>query len=291
MVVGDSGRLRQILLNLTSNAIKFTESGEVAMEVTIAADNAAAEPGTYLAHFSVRDTGIGIPADKQRTIFEAFTQVDNSTSRRYGGTGLGLTISSRLVKAMGGKIWVESRSGHGSTFHFTVRFGLPTYPEAAHSAKGASVLHDVPHLLEALKILLVEDTVVNQKIATHVLKKKGHFVTVACDGQQALQTLKRSTFDLVLMDVQMPVMDGFEATAAIREREKSSGGRLPIIAMTAHALKGDADKCLQAGMDGYISKPFQPQTVFDEIRRVMERTSRASGNARVQPTVEDQHSN
>jgi two-component system sensor histidine kinase/response regulator len=218
LLVGDSGRVRQVILNLTGNAIKFTESGEVAMEVRLDTDEESAAQDTCLMHFSVRDTGIGIPLEKQEVIFDAFAQADGSTSRRYGGTGLGLTISSRLVKAMGGRIWVESRPGHGSTFHFTARLGLPESQAALLSVEDSSVLHPIPLLPEALTILLVEDTVVNQKIARHLLEKNGHAVIVAGDGEQALQALGRHAFDLVLMDVQMPVMDGLEATAVIRKQ-------------------------------------------------------------------------
>jgi PAS domain S-box-containing protein len=275
ILVGDSGRVRQVILNLAGNAIKFTESGEVAVEVKLVAGEESSQAETCLVHFSVRDTGIGIPPEKREAIFGAFAQADSSTSRRYGGTGLGLTISSRLVKAMGGRIWVESCPGHGSTFHFTARFGLQKSSDAPCLEEDPRVQRDVSMLHDTLKILLVEDTVVNQKIATRLLEKRGHFVIVASDGREALRALEHAVFDLVLMDVQMPVMDGFETTAAIRERERSSGRRLPVIAMTAHALKGDVDKCLQAGMDGYISKPFYPQTLFEEIRRVIKRSPNA----------------
>ena len=423
-LVGDPGRLRQVVVNLIGNAIKFTTRGEIVVEVrssefavrSCEAPAAKSELRTAncercVLHFSVRDTGIGIPLEKQRLIFEAFTQADGSTTRKYGGTGLGLTISSQLVEMMGGRIWVESEVGQGSMFHFSARFGLqdtsaakpvataqPVYlrdlpvlvvddnatnrrilaetlshwgmrpttvdggqsalaamQRASHSgtpfslvlldaqmpemdgfalaerikawsrdrspqSAGATILmlssagqpgdaarcrelgvvayltkpiksldllnavlkvlgtpatHDgqsslvTRHSLRAgrrsLRILLAEDNAVNQKLAARILEKQGHTVAVANHGREALDVLAERPFDLVLMDVQMPVMGGFEATAAIRESEKASGLRIPIIAMTAHAMKGDRERCLEAGMDGYVSKPIQVEELFKAI--------------------------
>ena len=391
-VFGDAGRLRQIIVNLVGNGIKFTEGGEVVVGIEVE----SRQPEDLLLHFTVRDTGIGIAPEKQRAIFEAFTQADGSMTRKFGGTGLGLTISSRVVQEMGGKIWVESRPGEGSTFHFTVRLGLPrsrtvapqdreaislcglpvlvvddnatnrkildamlkhwlVRPELARSGSeglaaleraasadrpfplvildaqmpemdGFSLAERIKHnpqlagatimmltsagqrgdaarcrelgisvylikplrqseLLEAmlaalgkspapgsraavitrhtlrenrrkLNVLLAEDNAVNQQLAVRLLEKYGHIVTVASNGHSALDLLKKAKFDLVLMDVQMPVMDGFQATAAIRQEEASSGKHLPIVAMTAHTMAGDRERCLQAGMDAYISKPI-----------------------------------
>jgi CheY-like chemotaxis protein len=401
----DPGRLRQILVNLLGNAIKFTHQGEVVLRVT----REAATPPEGVLHFSVRDTGVGIPLDHQESIFEAFTQADGSVTRTYGGTGLGLTIASHLVQLMGGRLWVESEAGRGSTFHFTVRFALVNAP-AAIAVSDAVDLRDVPVLVvddnatnrrlleemliawrmvptraasapEALaalhvaqesgrpfrlvladvqmpdadgftlaaaikndpatagaavvllasagkpgdaarcrvlgvaaylakpikrselhgaillalgvqsadrdrsalvtrhslrearqtgRILLVEDNRVNQLVARRLLEKRGHTVVVANNGREALAILDEAAcvgFGCVLMDVQMPEMDGFECTGIIREREQTTGCRLPIIAMTAHVMQGDEARCLAAGMDAYLSKPIQPEELFDVIER------------------------
>jgi len=401
LILADPTRLRQIVVNLMGNAIKFTERGEVA--VVVALDSAAGE--SLMLHFAVRDTGLGVPLEKQKLIFEAFSQVDSSTTRKFGGTGLGLTISSRLVGLMGGKIWVESQPGRGSTFHFTAQArvsnslpadsrrvqpeqlgevrvlvvddnstnrrilgdtlkrwgmkhqleisaeaglralqeahnqGVPfqlvlsdmQMPEmdgfsfvakirenpqlvgvtvlmltsgrrqgdvargkalgvASHLSKPvarAELLVAIQQALgkvevkerstlttpsslrppgQGVRILLAEDNKVNQRVAVRMLEKDGHQVIVVGDGHQALAALEREDFDLVLMDVQMPEMGGLEATAAIREKEKSTGRHLPIVAMTAGAMQGDQEKCLAAGMDGYLSKPVRSQ----ELREIVE---------------------
>lgn len=402
-VVGDLNRLRQIILNLVSNAIKFTEKGEVVVEVK---EESRTDKEIFL-HFTVRDTGIGIPADKLESIFQPFVQADASLTRKYGGTGLGLAITSQLVSLMGGKIWVESEVGKGSTFHFTVRLGLPAKAqekilpstlsalhglkvlvvddnstnrlilkemlqswkmkpvEAANGPMALSLLQSTKHepfgllivdlsmpemdgftlienikrlelakeapiiiltsadrvgdfqkakeygasaylvkpirpsdLLDTImaikgsaelgkklaepiteqtlpelraryKILLAEDNPINQKVALHLLQKRGHTVVVVENGQQALEKIKTEEFDLVLMDVQMPVMNGFEATQKIRELEKETGHHLPVVAMTAHAMKGDREKCLEAGMDDYVSKPLYPEELYRVIERAV----------------------
>jgi two-component system, sensor histidine kinase and response regulator len=398
-LVADSGRLRQILINLVGNAIKFTEEGEVLVQVW-------SEPQTSSAavlHISVQDTGVGIPAEKQGLIFEAFSQADGSTTRKYGGTGLGLTISSKLVIMMGGHIWVESTVDKGSTFHFTIPvrvdtegplksnapeligrsvlvvddnstnraifektlsrwqmiptltdsgpgairaareardrgtpFDLvlldvnmpemdgfttadllrqeagPTPPtimmltssdqsgDAARcrkagilwylvkpvrqSALRASVLKALDATATAakkaaqekppvqpvpLRILLAEDNIVNQRVAIGLLQKAGHTVTLAANGLEAVAAFEKDRFDLILMDMQMPEMGGAEAMAVIREREKPSGGHMPIVALTAHALKGDRERCLEAGADGYVPKPVSAAMLFREIERVL----------------------
>ncbi len=403
VVIGDAGRLRQVVLNLVGNAIKFTDAGEVAVRVAADAQNGA----EGVLHFTVSDTGIGVPGDKRETIFAPFTQADTSTTRKYGGTGLGLTISNRLVAMMGGAMWVESEIGKGSHFHFTahlaaasakeIKVGMPAPAEllrgvkvlvvddnrtnrrilegmlkrwemktfavesgelalgqlseareagepyrlivtdmhmpkmdgfelveeirrrpemstatimmltsAGHQGDAARCkeLGVVAYLLKpirqselreaigrvlgadnpegaiplitryslqdarepgsSLKVLLAEDNVVNQRLVVRLLEKRGHRVAVAANGLEALAALKKEHFDLVLMDVQMPEMDGMEATAAIREEEKSGGEHQMIIALTAHAMKGDREKCLSAGMDGYLTKPIQPQEL-DEV--------------------------
>ena len=401
MVRTDANRLRQVIANLLGNALKFTERGEVGLRVSAESSN---REGVTL-HFGVTDTGIGIPAEKQRLIFEAFSQADASTARKYGGTGLGLAISSRLVAMLGGRIWVESQPGHGSSFHFTAladtaASGPGPQPAETGSLAGVAVLvvddsatsrrilgelmtgwgmettladsgaavleiltqaeqqakpfplllvdAQMPQmdgfalarlirssptlkqpvivmmtssgkpadavrcraagaaahlskpvtrrglsraLLEALhpgsllalasaaqcdeaaertqprplRILLAEDNGVNQRVASGLLEKRGHAVAVACNGRQAIDLFDAQAFDLVLMDVQMPEMDGFEATAAIRASEKATGHRVPILAMTAHAMKGDKERCLAAGMDGYLTKPIKPAALLAAI--------------------------
>ncbi|HEY1219016.1 MAG: response regulator [Bryobacteraceae bacterium] len=399
MLVGDPTRLRQIVNNLVGNSLKFTEHGEIVVK----ADLKSREGDSVLLHFTVRDTGIGIPAEKQAKIFEAFSQADGATTRQYGGTGLGLTVSLRLVKMMGGEMWVESEPGQGSCFHFTARMGVSMLPrtspalsphvpegaqflvvddnqanrrilrdtlakygaeilvaEGAHDAlalmreradagkpvtllvtdahmpdvDGFSLAEDVKsdpgfartpiimltsagqrgdaarcnqlgisayltkpvsqselreaifmlldrsgatsaadglitrhaihesHAESRLKILLAEDNPINQKLAVRMLEKRGHTLTVAGNGRQALAILQKDSFDLVLMDIQMPEMDGFEATAAIRESERGTGKHQPIVAMTAHAMKGDDRRCLDAGMDGYLAKPIRSEEVY-----------------------------
>jgi PAS domain S-box-containing protein len=397
-VIGDPGRLRQLIVNLVGNAIKFTEKGEVVVRVE--KTNGSQEEATL--HFNVRDTGIGIPGDKHQAIFSPFVQADGSTTRKYGGTGLGLAISARLVELMGGRIWVESEPGQGSTFHFIIRLALPNGPpepimppkpanlenlpvlvvddnatnrrileemlsnwqmkptvvergsaalaelkrafavgepyplvlldammpemdgytlarqiknepelrettlmmlssaegsaacaqelelaaclikpikqselfDAIVTSLGASPRSDnqpisrpipEPAGTRRLRVLLAEDNAVNQKLAVHLLEKRGHDILVANNGKEALAALEKDRFDVVLMDVQMPEMDGFEATAAIRARERATGAHQRIVAMTAHAMKGDREKCLEMGMDGYISKPLQPRELFETI--------------------------
>jgi signal transduction histidine kinase/DNA-binding response OmpR family regulator len=397
MVQGDPGRLRQIVTNLIGNAIKFTDHGEVALRVSIQAQ----DTDSRTLRFTVSDTGIGIPPEKQDLVFKAFSQADASTTRKYGGTGLGLTISARLVGIMGGKIWLESEVNKGSQFHFTMRLrtsektpelatiasaeilrdarvlivddnrtnqrilqgllsrwemqttavgsgeqaiaklatawdeGKPyklvitdmhmpemdgfelgekirNRPElatatimmltsAGHRGDGERCkalgisgyllkpvrqselreaiamvlgspkqsgaiplvtrysLHDARDPSEVLRILVAEDNAVNQRLATRLLEKRGHRVTLASNGRQAIEASESGSFDLILMDVQMPGLDGFEATAAIREREISTGKHVPIVAVTAHALKGDKARCLAAGMEAYLSKPIRPQ--------------------------------
>ncbi len=411
-LTGDPGRLRQIIVNLAGNAIKFTSEGEVVVEVSTGAtrsDSTGSEPcdGTLL-HFAVRDTGIGIPPEKQRLIFEAFTQADSSMARKYEGTGLGLAISSQLVAMMGGEIWVESEPGKGSVFHFTARFGTQTrdaapraagcvdlhglsvlvvddnatnrrileevltnwgmrpvmvesgraalqeleraraagqsfslalldammpemdgfmlakqmanHPEltratvmmlssagrsgdharcadlgiAAHLTKPirqsdlfdaivtsldyapsherrttAPSLSPLPGTQRPLHVLLAEDNTVNQRLAARLLEKRGHAVCVVSNGRDALEALRNELFDIILMDVQMPDMDGFETTAAIRVSETATGGHIPIVAMTAHAMTGDRDRCLAAGMDGYVSKPLKVEELFKIIEGVV----------------------
>jgi PAS domain S-box-containing protein len=342
LLVGDLGRLRQVLVNLVGNAIKFTETGEVVVEVEVRdnpgskIDDCPARSSIHL-HFKVRDTGIGIPAEKRQHIFTPFGQVDASITGTYGGTGLGLTISSRLVELMGGRIWLESEVGQGSTFHFTAPLSIADCglriadsnstgatsplgdpdlqstirnPQSAmaaaatrHPVKGLRVLvvdanatnrripfkvlgtppavettalagHPVVdsshgHPRRRLRILLGEDNLVNQKLVIRFLQKQGHAVIVGNNGREVLNLLDEQPFDLVLMDVQMPEMNGLDATLAIRQREATTGTHIPILAMTAYAMKGDKERCLAAGMDGYVSKPINQVELLTMIDAVV----------------------
>jgi PAS domain S-box-containing protein len=290
MIKGDVTRLRQVLANLLSNAVKFTDTGMVEVSVTAKPIEkqipAKIEPpikigkyaekrmnemalpspwtGFYEIHFAVMDSGIGIPEEKLDRLFQSFSQIDSSTTRKYGGTGLGLVISKRLVEMMGGKIWVESVSGVGSTFHFTI------LAEAAMQKLMPTESPQVPPLTidiacstRPLRILLAEDNTVNQKVALQMLKRLGYKADVAANGLEVLQALDRQPYDLVLMDVQMPEMDGIDAAKKIRMKWPKGP---KIIAITAYAMDGDRERCLQAGMDDYISKPIQ----LDELRMVLE---------------------
>ena len=293
--IGDAGRLKQVLVNLVGNAVKFSEpgdrhlradlvaqpvdfkdTGDIHLRIQVLSMN---DRGCEL-HLSVQDHGIGIPVDKQAHIFEPFTQADSSTTRRYGGTGLGLAISASIVRAMGGRIWVESEVGRGSTFHFTVQLtttargdatpdGSGSFereagetpmpgpqgkmPDATHDAEAAAAI--APPLV-ALKVLLAEDNEVNQRIALAMLKRLGHRAVLVPNGQAAVEQTEREAFDVVLMDVQMPELSGLDAAATIRRRERYTGESLRIIALTAHAMEGDRERCLAAGMNAYLSKPL-----------------------------------
>ncbi len=262
-LVGDPVRLRQVVLNLVNNAVKFTEEGGVLVEVKAGPEQA----GQVVLEVAVSDTGIGIPPDKLEHIFNAFEQVDGSTTRRFGGTGLGLAISAQLVRLMGGEIQVKSRPRRGSTFRFSARLQpAPAQEEGLAPDQALAVTDDSA---PSLDILLVEDTPINQQVAMGMLSRLGHRVTLAENGAEALAALEERDFDLVLMDVQMPVMDGLEATAAIRRRERErGGGHVPIVAMTAHAMKEDRQRCLDAGMDGYLSKPIQLQGLANLIAEI-----------------------
>ncbi len=257
-VTGDRIRLQQVLLNLAGNAIKFTERGEVEISVRGQVHGDAAE-----LEFAVRDTGVGIDPDSLDGLFEPFAQADPSMARRYGGTGLGLSICKSLVKMMGGRIWVESELGKGSTFRFSIHLPLANEPPADFEAPTA-----IPAVAcSPLRILLVEDNPANQKLATYILHDRGHQVEIAADGLAAIDAAGRNPYDVILMDVQMPGMDGLEATAAIRERE-GGRSRVPIIAMTAHAMMGDRDRCVAAGMDGYLAKPVNAREMIGLVERV-----------------------
>ena len=319
-VIGDQVRLRQILLNLAGNGIKFTEKGGVTLGVRVAtewnagdrrlaegnqpvtSDGNALIPNlqspipSVTLEFSVQDTGVGIPPSDLERVFHPFTQADTSTTRRFGGTGLGLPICSSLVHLMGGRIWVESELGRGSTFHFTVRLPLAEQLPAPQE----SSCNVLPKVLSTLRLLLVEDNPANQKLAAAILQERGHQVEIAENGEQGLRRAQENAYDVILMDVQMPGMDGLKATQAIRnfERERQSctgnreaevgkppspaesahsilqspspppSSRVPILAMTAHAMKGDRERCLAAGMDGYLCKPIDGHELIALVERL-----------------------
>jgi PAS domain S-box-containing protein len=285
-LVGDPTRLRQVLLNLMGNAVKFTSSGHV----TIVVESEKTTSNTLWLKFSVNDTGIGIPREKQHAIFDAFMQADGSTTRLYGGTGLGLTICSQLIHMMGGQLQLKSEPGQGSQFFFTIPFGRGHTNYRAANAVTSCTEHD-PHLrsdldteqpsrVRPLQVLIAEDNPVNQLFAKRVLEKVGHGVTIAGSGEEAIALVEDRRFDLVLMDVQMPMMDGFQATARIREMERGTDRHLPIVAMTAHAMKGDREHCLEMGMDYYVSKPIQSQKLLRAIEAVLSPRATEGSSAR-----------
>ena len=255
-------------MNLIGNAVKFTEQGRIHVQLGV---EQADVDGLTLC-FSVTDTGVGIPLNQQRFIFEPFRQADGSTTRKHGGTGLGLAICARLVEMMGGRIWVESEVGAGSTFFFTGRFRVS---EPGHQASSPAVevwnggAANSGTQQTGLHILVAEDNAVNQRVVGRLLEKRGNCVTVVNNGREALAALDRDSFDLVLMDIQMPEMDGLEATTRLRAREQASGGHLPVLALTAYAMKGDQERCMQAGMDGYVSKPVRPEELFAAIEQAL----------------------
>ena len=282
-LVGDPLRLRQILTNLLGNAIKFTVQGHVDLLVEVesgtgsdlAGPSGGPSSGKVMLRFSVSDSGIGIPAAQREMIFEAFQQADGSTTRKYGGTGLGLAICSRLVDLMGGKIAVESEPGRGSTFHFTAGFQIapePSLPAAMRPVDSISLQNMLGVLGSAvesvpvsLSVLLAEDNVINQHLVRRLLEKRGHLVAVTGSGREALERVMAESFDVILMDVQMPDMDGLQASTRIREIEKSRGTYTPILALTAHTMKGDRERCLAAGMDQFINKPIDAERFVEVV--------------------------
>jgi signal transduction histidine kinase/CheY-like chemotaxis protein len=265
-VVSDQGRLRQILFNLVGNAVKFTERGEVAVAARIQFAETSGEQGgaqhVALA-FEVNDTGIGIPSDKLVGLFEPFTQVDGTHARKYGGSGLGLGIVRRLVDLMGGRIDIESEPGRGTRVCFTLPLAVADAEGCRTEAEGDS---RESALLGSLNILVAEDERVNRMIIERLLTKQGHRVVAVTDGYHCLQALDENDFDVILMDIQMPEMDGLETARAIRARDDGKR-EVPIIALTAHAMKGDREVFLEAGMDDYLSKPVD----FNEVSRVLGR--------------------
>ena len=257
-LVGDPLRLRQVLVNLLANAIKFTARGGVEVDVTMKSQDE--DQARILV--SVKDTGVGIPKDKQKLVFEAFSQADGSTTRKYGGTGLGLAISTRLVEMMGGTLGVESEEGKGATFSFTARFAKAhrtgrSQPTSATQEVAPNLAPKAHPALRPLDILIAEDNPVNRTLMKRFLESEGHRPTLVNNGREAVAAVLAHAFDVVLMDIQMPEMDGFEAASIIREREREhpDARRLPLVAVIAHAIKGDRERCIDAGYDGYVTKP------------------------------------
>ncbi|MCP5157643.1 MAG: CHASE domain-containing protein [Ectothiorhodospiraceae bacterium] len=280
---GDPARLRQVLLNLAGNAVKFTESGSVRLRCGLGSRSDGLPPEVC---FSVEDTGIGIEPAKLAQIFEPFSQADASTTRRFGGTGLGLTICARLVEMMGGRIRVESTPGVGSAFHVELPGRVDTDREPARPRRAAPpstppVDRDPPPPGPRLSVLLAEDNPVNQRVAAAMLRKRGHRVTVAVDGVEAVQAAHDQEFDLVLMDVQMPRLSGLDATRRIRAHERDTGRHLPIVALTAHAMPEDRQRCLDAGMDDYLDKPIDRARLDAALARV----TAAPQSARPEPVA------
>ena len=270
-LIGDPWRLRQVLTNLVGNAVKFTEQGRVAVRVAMEPAEEGSKDGTVVLAFTVEDTGPGIAEDQQARIFDAFAQADGTTTRRYGGTGLGLAISRHLCELMGGGISVRSTPGAGSTFRFTARFARAAAAEPAPAAPPPppEPVAAVP-VRSAVRVLLVEDNKVNLLVGLGMLARLGCSVQTASTGREAVELLAAERYDLVLMDCQMPDMDGYEATAAIRAHEVPGGRRTPIVALTANAVEGDRDRCLAAGMDDYLAKPFR----LDDLRGLVARWGR-----------------
>ena len=268
-LLGDPLRLRQIVANLLSNAIKFTDHGSVLVKLHLSPGS----DGRVQTTIEVTDTGLGIPSEKLSAIFEKFTQADGSITRKYGGSGLGLAITRRLVEIHGGEVTVESVVGKGSTFRVTLPYEVaPAVVENVLPMQNET-RGETSQPPPAVRLLLVEDNLVNQKVVLAILRKKGYHIDVANDGREALAKLEAVDYDLVLMDVQMPVLDGLEATRLIRNQVRWD--RLPIVAMTAHAMNGDRERCLQSGMNAYISKPVQPAHLIATIERQL-----ASGDRR-----------
>jgi two-component system, sensor histidine kinase len=264
-IMGDPGRLRQVLVNLLSNALKFTKAGSIQVRIMRLSSRPNDPADAIQLGIKVKDTGIGMSEQQQKHIFDAFTQADTSTTRKFGGTGLGLAICQRLVNAMGGKLSVLSTVDRGSEF----RFNIPV-----RQANKMDVSMTVPHALEAshwagLRLLVAEDQPINQLLIRKLLEGTGCELTIVSDGMQVLQHLQSKPIDLILMDIQMPVMDGMAATAEIRRREKETGSYTRIIALTAHAMPGDQERCLAAGMNGYVTKPVSIEALNACVRQVL----------------------
>jgi signal transduction histidine kinase/CheY-like chemotaxis protein len=269
-LLGDRSRLQQVLLNLTNNAIKFTAEGGVHLSI----EAIPAPAGNCTVSFSVADSGIGISPEQQAIIFEPFRQADGSVNRKYGGTGLGLAICSRLIRLMGGELTVESEPGRGSTFSFVLSFSLA--PAAPAEMRPETTRPPEPERIEGLQVLVAEDNRVNQLVVIRLLAKRGVRPVIANNGLEAVALVKERPFDLVLMDMQMPEMDGLEATRQIRKLEADTSRHLPVIAVTANAMTDHRDQCLEAGMDGFLSKPIEPAALFAEVESVLRRLEKGA---------------
>ncbi len=271
-LVGDQTRINQVLTNLAGNAVKFTEKGKV--EIRVAAGGRA-PGGKREITFTVTDTGIGIPDDKKHLLFHVFSQVDESHSRSYGGTGLGLAISKEIVERMGGTISFTSEEGKGSTFSCTIPLGEAEAERDACFASGEmATAGDAPYTEVITKplILVAEDEQVTRQVLGLMLQRANYECDFAENGQKAVEMWESGKYDLILMDVQMPRLNGFEATAAIRDKERTRGDHIPIVAMTAHALKEDEERCLAAGMDAYVSKPIDFKACLQLIGETLNKT-------------------
>jgi signal transduction histidine kinase/CheY-like chemotaxis protein len=267
-LIGDPFRLRQIISNLLGNAVKFTKNGRVDIFVKMLSTG---NDKKIKLHIAIKDTGVGIKPDKIESIFNSFSQADNSDTRRYGGTGLGLAISKSLVEMMSGEIWAESIENHGSCMNFTCVFECNEIKNLFSEIPPQKLVYDEQG--EELELLLTEDDKVSTMIVERFAKAKGWRVTVAKNGIEAVEAVKERNFDIIIMDIQMPIMEGYTATTLIRELERERGTRVPIIAMTAFALKGEKEKCIEAGMDDYIAKPME----VDEFYNAVERWTRGIG--------------
>jgi signal transduction histidine kinase/ActR/RegA family two-component response regulator len=281
MVVGDEARIFQVLENLLDNAIKFTEHGEISLRVRPLAIKAVNDQHLIHLRFEVVDTGCGIPLDQQAAMFESFKQVESYATRKAGGLGIGLTISQQLIELMDGKIGIKSEPGKGSTFF--VDLDLPVAKEGAASTNEGSTTPgdalettDQHNMGKGMNILIAEDNPVNQKLLRLMLEMHGHHVKMTADGKEAVAVYQSEDIDLILMDVQMPGMNGFEATTTIRELEKNTGRHVPIIAVTAHVMPGYKEECLNAGMDNYLAKPFRMQELFGIIEETLAQLSNKS---------------
>jgi signal transduction histidine kinase/ActR/RegA family two-component response regulator len=274
VLVGDAARLRQVLLNIAGNAVKFTEKGEVAVGLKAG----EAERELIRLALEVADTGIGIPGELQEGVFESFRQADATMSRRFGGTGLGLAITARLVELMNGTLRLESEPDRGTRFRVEIPFEVGS-PDALAPQDGDRDGTREGDRLGRLRVLVAEDNRVNSLLIRKLLEKRGHAVDTCSNGGEALEHLAHERYDVVLMDVQMPEMDGFEATAEIRRREAGKGRRTPIVALTAHAMRGDRERCLEAGMDGYVSKPVDAPRLFEVIGEVVGKAPREAAEA------------
>jgi CheY-like chemotaxis protein len=259
--VGDPNRLRQVILNLVGNSVKFTDTGNITVTIKRA-------EGIEMLHFAISDTGIGMTQEQTERIFESFSQADATTSRRFGGTGLGTTISKQIVELMGGRIWVESQIGVGSVFHFTVH--MPESASAENCLYDVNPLHTVAYFSpRRFKVLLAEDIEANANLARLRLEQQGHQVSWVKNGQEAVDAFCAGSYDLILMDLQMPVLDGIAATRQIRELEKSNGGHIPILALTASVLSHERQESLEAGIDTIVGKPIDVDDLLTQMERLV----------------------